>query len=292
MRVMVIVKATKDSEAGVLPNPELLAAMGAYNEELIKAGIMKSGDGLKPSSKGYRVHFSGANRVVTDGPFAETKELIAGYWLWEVNSIEEAIEWVKRCPNPMTEDSDIEIRPLYEMADFAEVDPSGQVQEMESEQLKRITEMSEDEAEIRRLISAWSRALEAKDVDRLLANYAEDVVLFDAIPPYQTVGIENLRKVWLGCLPYFPDTFRSEHRDIVVNVRGDTAFVRCLHHLIPTPADHPSGSTWMRVTTGLSRMNGAWKVVHEHVSIPFNPMTNEAWLIQDPDTLSVPDYSC
>jgi len=120
MRVMVIVKATKESEAGVMPSKELLTAMGTYNEELVKAGIMLAGDGLKPSSKGKRVRFSGSKRTVIDGPFAETKELIAGYWIWQVRSMEEAVEWVKRCPNPMPGDSEVEIRPFFEAADFGE----------------------------------------------------------------------------------------------------------------------------------------------------------------------------
>ena len=120
MRVMVIVKATKDSEAGLMPTTELLEEMGRYNEELCKAGIMKAGDGLKPSSQGKRVGFNGKTRTVIDGPFAETKELIAGYWLWEVKDMAEAVEWVKRCPNPMPGPSEIEIRPFYEMADFGE----------------------------------------------------------------------------------------------------------------------------------------------------------------------------
>lgn len=120
MRVMVIVKATKSSEAGIMPTSELLEAMGNYNEELVKAGIMQAGEGLHPSSKAVRVHFSGKDRIVTDGPFTETKELIAGFWLWQVKSMEEAIEWVKRCPNPMLEDSDIDIRPLFESEDFGE----------------------------------------------------------------------------------------------------------------------------------------------------------------------------
>jgi hypothetical protein len=113
-----MVKATKDSEAGVMPSQELLAAMGKYNEELAKAGIMLAGDGLHPSSKGARVRFSGKKRTVVDGPFAETKELVAGFWIWQVKSKQEAIEWVKRCPNPMPGDSDIEIRQLFEPEDF------------------------------------------------------------------------------------------------------------------------------------------------------------------------------
>jgi len=120
MRVMVIVKATKDSEAGALPSKELLTAMGKYNEELVKAGIMLAGDGLKPSSKGKRVRFSGDKRTVIDGPFTETKELIAGYWMWQVRSMEEAVEWLKRCPNPHYEDCELEIRPVFDAADFGE----------------------------------------------------------------------------------------------------------------------------------------------------------------------------
>jgi hypothetical protein len=119
MRVMVIVKATKNSEAGVMPSEKLLAEMGKFNEELVKAGIMLAGDGLHPSSKGKRVRFSGGKKEVIDGPFAETKELIAGYWIWQVKSIEEAVEWVKRCPDPMPgEESELEIRPAFEAEDF------------------------------------------------------------------------------------------------------------------------------------------------------------------------------
>ena len=120
MRVMVIVKATKDSEVGVLPSKELIEAMGKYNEQLVKAGIMLAGDGLQSSSKGKRVRFSGEKRSVIDGPFSETKELIAGFWIWQVRSMEEAVEWLKRCPNPHCEDSDVEIRPFFEAADFGE----------------------------------------------------------------------------------------------------------------------------------------------------------------------------
>jgi hypothetical protein len=120
MKVAVLVKATKDSEAGVMPSAELLAAMGKFNESLVKAGILLAGEGLKPSRHGKRVHFSGKHRTVTDGPFTETKELVAGFWLWQVQSIQEAVEWVKRCPNPMLTDSDIEIRPVFEAEDFGE----------------------------------------------------------------------------------------------------------------------------------------------------------------------------
>ena len=121
MRVMVFVKATDDSEAGVMPPSELLEDMGRFNEALADAGILLGGDGLKPTSKGKRVRFDGASRIVMDGPFAETNEVVAGYWLWEVKDMDEAIAWVKRCPNPMPGPSEIEIRPLYEMTDFDEI---------------------------------------------------------------------------------------------------------------------------------------------------------------------------
>jgi hypothetical protein len=127
---MVLIKASQDSEAGVMPTEELMKAMGNYNEELVKAGIMLAGEGLHPSSKAKRVRFSGAGRSVIDGPFSETKELIAGFWIWKVKSMDEAIEWLKRCPNPMEGESDVEIRPIFEAEDFgAEFTPELQEQE-------------------------------------------------------------------------------------------------------------------------------------------------------------------
>ena len=120
MRVMVLVKATEDSEAGIMPSTELIEAMFNFNEQLVNAGVMVSGDGLKPSSEGKRVGFIGSDRTVVDGPFPAVSELVAGFWIWDVETIDEAVEWVKRCPNPMPGPSEIEIRPLYEMEDFAE----------------------------------------------------------------------------------------------------------------------------------------------------------------------------
>ena len=141
MKVMVIVKATKDSEAGVMPTEKLISDMMNFNEQLVKAGIMKMGDGLKPSSHGKRIHFSGPKRTVIDGPFAETKELVAGFWIWEVKSMEEAIEWAKRCPNPMPGDSDLEIRPFFEPEDFgAEFTPELQAKR---DELRKYAEKGE-----------------------------------------------------------------------------------------------------------------------------------------------------
>jgi hypothetical protein len=130
MKFMVMVKATRDSEAGVMPSEQLLTEMGKFNEELVKAGIMQAGEGLHPSSKGARVRFSGSNRTVIDGPFAETKELVAGFWIWKCASLQEAIDWVKRCPNPMPGESEIEIRQVFEAEDFgAEFTPELREQE-------------------------------------------------------------------------------------------------------------------------------------------------------------------
>lgn len=132
MKVMVLVKATKNSEAGVMPTAELLAEMGKFNEELVKAGVMLAGEGLHPSSKGKRVRFSGGQRSVVDGPFAETKELVAGFWLWKVKSMAEAVEWMMRCPNPHLDDGEVEIRQVFDPEDFAPIDPSGELRAAEA----------------------------------------------------------------------------------------------------------------------------------------------------------------
>lgn len=132
MQVIVFVKATKESEAGVMPSTEMLTEMGKYNEELVKAGIMLAGEGLQPSSRGARVKFSGTSRSVIDGPFTEAKELVAGFWIWQVKSLDEAIEWAKRCPNPTGQAGELEIRPIFGPDDFAESDPTGELRAQEA----------------------------------------------------------------------------------------------------------------------------------------------------------------
>lgn len=151
---------------------------------------------------------------------------------------------------------------------------------------------TDDKQIIRQLMQDWSNALEAKDVQGLTRNYLPDALLFDAIPPYKTQGVEAIRQAWEHCLPCFPEQFRSEHRDVDIQVGGDTAFASCLHRFVTEPADHPAGQSWMRVTLGYRRVDGQWKVAHEHVSMPFNPMNNQVWQIKDPDNLNdMPDYS-
>lgn len=138
-----------------------------------------------------------------------------------------------------------------------------------------------DEAAIRTAIENWSRAVEAKDAKAIVADYLPDAVLYDAIPPYRTVGREAIRAIWEQCFPYFPEKFRSEHKDLVIDVSGDLAVVHGLHQFVPEPADHPCGQSWLRVTVVLKRIDGRWRVAHEHVSVPFDPISGKASYIED-----------
>lgn len=149
----------------------------------------------------------------------------------------------------------------------------------------------QSEQELRQLISNWSQALEARDAAGLVADYTPEVVSYDAIPPYKNVGPATIRQAWEHCLPYFPETFKSEHRDLAFHIDGDMAVVHGLHHFVTESPEEACGQTWMRVTVCYRRINGKWKVFHEHISVPFNPMNNQAWTITSPDKLDVPDYS-
>lgn len=146
----------------------------------------------------------------------------------------------------------------------------------------------QDEAELRRLLAAWNAAFEAKDANSLTANYLSVSVLYDAIPPYKVVGKDAIRQFWANILPHFPEKFRSEHRDLTFHISGDVALVYGLHHFVTTPADHQCGQTWVRRTIGFRRIDGNWKVVHEHVSLPCNPANEVAWRIKNPDVVDMP----
>jgi predicted transcriptional regulator YdeE len=185
MKVMVIVKASKSSEAGVMPSEQLLTEMGNYNEELVKAGVMLSGDGLHPSSKGKRVRFSGMNRTVIDGPFAETKELIAGFWIWQVKSMEEAVEWLKKCPNPMDEESDVEIRPIFTAEDFGEA----YTPELREREERMIAEMERYQLDPpryengpRRLIAGFNQTYTFENRDAIPAQWTRFSYHFGKVP--------------------------------------------------------------------------------------------------------------
>jgi uncharacterized protein (TIGR02246 family) len=142
--------------------------------------------------------------------------------------------------------------------------------------MEQATGNAKDIEAIERLVSDWSRAVESKDAEKIVANYGPDTVLFDAIPPARTIGAREIGRIWAQCLPYFPEKFKSEHKDLTIHVDGDLAVVYGLHHFVPEPADHPSGATWMRMTVVLRRQVSGWQVIHEHVSIPFDPMTSKA----------------
>ncbi len=152
------------------------------------------------------------------------------------------------------------------------------------------TTIPKDESQIRHLLTAWTNAVTAKDLDGIVANYAADIVLYDAIPPYKTIGTSAVRQAWANCLPFFPEAFRLELRDIVIHVSDGLGVAHYLCHFAPTPAGHPCGQTWMRVTEGYRRTGDAWQVIHSHVSVPFNPMNNQAWFISDPEVVDTPDY--
>jgi PhnB protein len=149
----------------------------------------------------------------------------------------------------------------------------------------------DDEAVIRGMIEDWSRAIEAKDAERIVEAYTDETELFDAIPPYRTVGKEQIAVLWRQCLPYFPAEFRSEHRNLKVDISGDLAVARGMHHFVPDQPEHECGATWMRVTVVLQRIGGRWRVIHEHVSVPFDPTTNKAAFITDPDNAPAVDWS-
>lgn len=146
------------------------------------------------------------------------------------------------------------------------------------------------EQSIRDLITAWADAITARDVDAIVAGYADDIVLYDAIPPYRTIGRPAVRKAWADCMPHFPDAFRMDVRDLAIHATDDLAVAHFLCHFTPTAGEHPCGQTWMRVTEGYRHSAGGWKVVHSHVSIPFNPLNSQAWFITDPDVADQPDY--
>lgn len=255
-----------------------------YDDQLRRGGHFLGGEALGTARHAVTLRPRDGRVDVTDGPFAETKEVLGGILLLEARDLNHAISLMSKHPG-------MQMGPFEIRASDEEVNRAVAARDAEVAKVRHSRPSArEDEAEIRRLIAAWSQALEAKDVVGLTADYVEDAVMYDAIPPYKTVGVAAIRQVWESCLPFFPEQFKSEHRDLVVHVDGDVALVHGLHHFVPTPADHPSGQTWMRITVGYRRIDGRWKVVHEHISIPFNPLDNQAWYIKDPDVADMPDY--
>ena len=252
-----------------------------YDDVLRAGGHFVGGEALQSGDTSITLRYRDEQVQATDGPYAETKEQLGGILILEADNREHAVELMSKHPGIRV--GPFEIRPADEHVNA--------MVEARDQQFKQKQQAKIDEQQILELMAKWRAALERKDVAAMMEDYAEDALLFDGIPPYKTEGVDGIRQVWENCLPYFPDEFKSEHRDIQIHVSGDTAIAHGLHHFVPTPADHPCGQTWLRVTIGFRRIAGQWKVVHEHASIPFNPMTNQAWQITDPDKLDMPDYT-
>lgn len=237
----------------------------AYDEVLKDGGHFAGGQCLDSATKAVTLKATNGKIEASDGPFAETKEVIGGILHLEARDMEHAVELMKAHPGVAV--GPFEIRPLT--PDSAR----------------------SDEEQIRAVVAGWSRALEAKDLDALMQNYLPEAVLYDCIPPYKVEGKDAIRACWENCLPCFPEKFRSQHRDLQVVVSGEVAVVFGLHHFVPEPADHPCGQSWMRISVTFRKVAGAWKVAHEHVSVPWNPMNDTVWKIKDPAVLDHPDYS-
>ncbi len=229
MKVMVIVKATQDSEAGVMPSEEMLREMGNFNEALVKAGIMLSGDGLYPSSAGARVRFSGKERSVINGPFPETKELIAGFWIWQVKSMEEAIEWVKRCPNPMLGESEIEVRRVFATEDLAAQDPTGEIRAQE----ERLTQ----EMESYRLDGPRFETTKGMIIAGLSRNYNAET----------RVQIPEIWKRFVPSLGKIPTQMGSETFGVCYGGDKDGSFEYMAGVEVQSTSDLPSGFTHLRL---------------------------------------------
>jgi uncharacterized protein (TIGR02246 family) len=291
MRFMILVKATKDSEAGAMPPESLFRDMANYHDELQKAGMLLDASGLQPTKKGWRIGYTGQKRTFTDGPFAETKEIVAGYTLIQAKSREEAIEWTKCFPNPSLDGGTaaIEVRQVYEIDDFA---PSREVERFRAMDTTMRTSgdaaSSPDQADIKKLIEEQVKAICAKDVERIMKNYAPDVTAFDVKPPTQIRGVEAWRRTWAECLPYFPQTFGIEMRDVEIDVSGDLAYSHWIQRFTGPEKHHPAQQMWLRITGCYKRSGGAWRIVHEHVSVPFDPMSGKAVLTLEREA-SIPE---
>jgi uncharacterized protein (TIGR02246 family) len=254
-----------------------------YDDELRRGGHILGGECLEGARHAVTLRDRGGAVQVTDGPYAETKEILGGILVIEACDLNHAIDLMSKHPG-------VTMGPFEIRASNEAVACLAAAHRQAASPAPTSDSEPAAAAEVRELIAAWSRAVEAKDPAQITRDYAADAVLFDAIPPYKTVGPAAIRNAWEQCFPFFPESFRSEHRDLVVHADGDLAFVHGLHHFVPTPADDPLGQSWMRITVCFRRIEGRWKVVHEHVSLPFNPMDNQAWTIKDPEVADMPNY--
>lgn len=280
--LLMIPKGYESADPGAMPDAKAVEAMMKYNESLQQAGVLLTLDGLHPPSMGARVSFNGGNPKVTEGVSPDVKEVLGGYWIIQVNSKAEAIEWASRCPASNSET--IEIRQVQEFEDFPE-DVQQEVAKYPELAVSDTTTATGNthtaEAQIRQLIRDQQRAICAKDVDQIMSRYTTEVILFDVKPPFQTKGKAAVRQLWQDSLPYFPDSFEMETRDLTIIVNADLATAHWLFRFTGTE-DHPAMQTWMRATAVCQKNQGEWQILHEHLSIPFDPETAQAAFTLNP----------
>jgi ketosteroid isomerase-like protein len=279
--LLMIPKGYESAAPGAMPDAKAVEAMMKYNESLQQAGVLITLEGLHPPSMGAQVTFNGGKPKVTEGVSSDVEEVLGGYWMIQVNSKEEAIEWASRCP--ASDNETIKIRQVQEFEDFPE-----DIQEAAAEFTESFSNTTTagnihtiNEAQIRQLISDQQHAICTKDVDQIMSRYADEVVLFDVKPPFQTKGKEAVRQLWKDCLPYFPDSFGMETRDLTVTVNDNLAVAHWLFHFTGEQ-DHPAMQMWMRATAVCQRHQSEWQILHEHISVPFNPETSQAVFTLNP----------
>lgn len=281
--MLMIPKGYESAAPDAMPDAKAVEAMMKYNEALQQAGVLLTAEGLHPPSTGARVTFKGGSPKVTEGVAPEVKEVLGGYWMIQVNSQEEAIAWASRCP--ASDNETIEIRQVQEFEDFPEdvQQAAAGFQEMQGSDTTMAPESVhiDNEAQISQLISDQQRAICAKDVDQIMSRYAAEVILFDVKPPFQTQGKDAVRQLWEDCLPYFPDAFEVETKDLTIAVNDNLATAHWLFRF-KGEQDHPAMQMWMRATTACQKNQGNWQILHEHISVPFEPQTSQAVLTLNP----------
>ena len=281
--MLMIPKGYESAAPDAMPDAKAIEAMMKYNESLQQAGVLITLDGLRPPSAGARVTFNEGKPHVTEGVSPEVKEVLGGYWMIQVNSKEDAIEWASRCPASANET--IEIRQVQEFTDFPE-DVQQVVAEFPELSGSSTTTApgntpTTHDAQIRQLIAAQQRAICAKDVDQIMSHYATDIILFDVKPPFQTKGKDAVRQVWKDCLLYFPASSEMETRDLTITVNDDLAASHWLFRF-KGEQDHPAMQMWMRATAVCQKNQDNWQILHEHISVPFNPETSQAVFTLNP----------
>ena len=280
--LLMIPKGYESAVPGAMPDAKAVEAMMKYNESLQQAGILVALEGLHPPAMGARITFNGGSPKVTEGVSSDVKEVLGGYWMIQVNSKEEAIEWASRCP--ASDNETIEIRQVQEFEDFPE-----DVQQAATEFTESFSDSTTttgnahttNEAQIRQLISDQQRAICIKDVDQIMSHYANESILFDVKPPFQTKGKDAIRQLWQDCLPYFPNTFEIETHDLTIIVNDNLATAHWLFRF-KGEQDHPAMQMWMRATAVCQKNQDDWQILHEHISVPFDPETAQAVLTLNP----------